>query len=60
MIGFEESLTAAINAEIARMTENMLMNPDMRLFDRNFGGIHALRLVLEEFIPDVNKKLNEQ
>lgn len=57
---FEDELTKAIAEEIERMKENMLTNPDMRQFDRNFGGIHALRLIVDFFIPDIIKKLNER
>ena len=32
---------------------------DIRLFDRQIGGIHALRLVSDEFIPDIQKIINE-
>ena len=61
MIGFEEALTAAIVAEMDRIKENMVSGQlDIRLYDRQVGGYHALRLVLEEFIPQTNKQLNEQ
>lgn len=61
MIGFEEALTAAITAEMDRIKENMVSGQlDIRLYDRQVGGYHALRLVLEEFIPQTNKQLNEQ
>ncbi len=61
MIGFEEALTAAITAEMDRIKDNMVGGQlDIRLYDRQVGGYHALRLVLEEFIPQINKERNEK
>ena len=58
---FEEAITAAIQAEMERIKETMVSGQlDIRLYDRQVGGYHALRLVVEEFMPDVNKKLNER
>jgi hypothetical protein len=46
---------------MARMVDNLLASPaDIRAYDRIIGGHHALRLILDEHIPDIRKKLNER
>jgi hypothetical protein len=58
---FEEAITAAILAEMEHIKDATVSGQlDIRLNDRQVGGYHALRLVIEEFIPDVHKKLNER
>ena len=57
---FEDELLKKIREEIERLKENMVSgHMDIRLFDRQIGGIHALRLVSDEFIPDIQKIINE-
>lgn len=58
---FEDAITAAIKVEMEHIQTTMVGVPlDQREYDRRFGGYHALRLLIEELIPDVNKKLNER
>ncbi len=58
---FESELESAINKEMARINENLLSGTaDVRAYDRFVGGYHALRLILEEHIPEIRKKLNER
>jgi len=66
-MNFESELKSAITTEMERLTANLVKGgmydaagaADIRIYDRTVGGYHALRLVLEEFIPDIIKKINE-
>jgi hypothetical protein len=58
---FEDELDKVIRAEIERLKDQMIAGHlDIRIYDRTVGGIHALRLVSDEFFPDIRKKLNER
>jgi len=61
MPNFDDELADLIREEIARLRESMAGHcMDLREYDRTFGGIHALRLVVEDHIPFVRKKLSER
>ena len=58
---FEDALTEAIKAEMERFKEIVVARGvDVRFYDQTVGGYHALRLVIEEYIPEIRKKLNER
>jgi hypothetical protein len=60
MTAFERTLTIHIGEEMERLKNNLVAGGlDIRTYDRNVAGYHALRLVLEEFIPAAHKSLND-
>jgi hypothetical protein len=60
MTEFERALTASIREEMERMTGILVGGSlDIRVYDRTVAGYHALRLVIEEFIPDIHKRMND-
>jgi hypothetical protein len=60
-VTFDDALIKRVNEEMSRLSDHVLLgNMELRHYDRAIGGIHALRLVIEEFIPEVRKILNER
>jgi hypothetical protein len=58
---FEDALIARVKEEQSRINDVLISGVvDIRAYHRAVGGYHALRLVLEEFIPQINKERNEK